>query len=228
MKLTVVSVEAEKPVGDKGAIKLQFKAKGEDDKILTYFTFSKRLFTSITDGKEIDATIETSEREHEGNTYVDRKVTEIEGAAKGGWQGGGRQESPEARASIETQVAIKAVTELLCSDKKVPKDIRDAYDAWLRVKLSVASKPETGPEKATEKPPEDTTAPMATPHDAALIMAAAMKAWGLEKEAAKAQLQTHTLNKYLTPKISALTKAQANELLKSLEEWEISPEDIPF
>lgn len=147
MKLTIISVEEDKSIGDQGAVKRQFMAKGEDGQTLQYFTFSKKLFPSIVVGKEIPATVETTQR----GEYTNRKVTAIEGVGGGGgWQGGGRQESPEHKASIETQVAVKAVTELLAADKKVPRDIKDSYDAWLRAKLQA--------QPVVESPPEATTA----------------------------------------------------------------------
>lgn len=219
MKLTVVSVEEEKKIGTQGAVKLQFKAK-DGDKTLTYFTFSKRLFPAIVEGKEIDATVEVSEREYDGNTYTDRKVTDIEGVAKGGFQGGGRQEDPVARASIEAGVAVKAVTDLLCADKKVPADINKAYESWLRDKLKAQATTET-PLDAPESS-QDTSIDLDW-LKASLVELQWTDVVAYLKERYKI---TGTSVTTMTPKLNEMQKAEFIQEVKS--RLGIPAEDIPF
>lgn len=51
-----------------------------------------------------------------------------------GGGGGGRKSDPQERASIESQVAIKALTELVIHDKAKP-DEREALSRWLLGKV---------------------------------------------------------------------------------------------
>lgn len=122
MTLAVTEVKERQPIGEKGAVKLNFKAKGEDgDKEFWYFTFSQRLFETIEQGKgrELECDVNISTREWDGNTYIDRKVTQIyiEGQPVGGRRPGGYQESPETRASIERMSKMGRSTELWIAGK---------------------------------------------------------------------------------------------------------------
>ena len=123
-KLTISHVGEPQAVGDKGAQKVTLKAKGEDGKELQYYTFSKSLVPFLKIGETVEALVTVSQREVGDAIYTDRKITEIyiDGqpvSSKG--QGGKpgfqpyqqRIGDPAERASIEAQVAVKAVTELL-------------------------------------------------------------------------------------------------------------------
>jgi hypothetical protein len=74
--LTITQIEEVKKVGDKQIPKLSFKAK-DGDKELTYFTFKTSLFELIKQSQIINADIETSTREWEGQTYTDRRIVQI-------------------------------------------------------------------------------------------------------------------------------------------------------
>lgn len=140
VKLTITEAKEPVAVGDKGALKKAFTAKREGtDKAVSYFTFSKSLFEKVLAGASIDADVETSTREYDGNTYTDRKVSQIyeggqpvaqhgTGAGSGGQRAWGK--SPETLAlehknemeieilthgSIEKQVAVKELGEGLRS-----------------------------------------------------------------------------------------------------------------
>ena len=99
MKLEVTEVKERQPVGDRGAVKLEFKAK-VDDKEWKFFTFSTRLFETIEAKGIIDADVITSIREgtgnFEGTTFTDRKVTQIYKDGQPVAVGGGRQYSKSA------------------------------------------------------------------------------------------------------------------------------------
>ena len=115
-KLTITEIKPPEPIGDRGDLKLTFKAKDSEGKELTYFTFSKRLFPLIEAGKTVEADIEVSVREVGERVYTDRKLTEIyqEGQPVAGQrQGFAQRGGPEERGSIETQVAFKGAIELL-------------------------------------------------------------------------------------------------------------------
>ena len=116
IKLTVTSVEEPKAVGDKGAKKLQFKAKNPEGKELSYFTFSNRFFPSILKDAVIDADVETTTRETETATYTDRKVIQIyqDGQPVGGQKQGWRNydDSPEKRRSIERQTSLQIAAQM--------------------------------------------------------------------------------------------------------------------
>ena len=137
-KLIIISAGQEVLVGDKKYPKLPFKATCQG-KELAYFSFKKALFDTIRAavGTEIEADVETSTREHEGNMYTDRKLVQIYQGDKpmlSGGQGGrgyspnpvavweaehGHRlpDSPLTRASIERQTALKAVVELIVAGK---------------------------------------------------------------------------------------------------------------
>ena len=122
MELTVVSVSERKSVGEKGAVKLDFKAKVKDkegkEKELPFFTFSKRLFETVEGavGKTLSCDVDISTREYGGNQYTDRKVVQvyIDGqpvSIKQGW--GHQEDSPEKILSIEAQTAYNGAIELM-------------------------------------------------------------------------------------------------------------------
>lgn len=142
-KLTITQVSEPVLIGDKGAEKLQFQAKGADGRELRYFTFSKRLFPFIIKDKEVEADVDVTTRTVGDTTYTDRKVTQVyvEGKAVAGkssfaagqqWKG----RSPEEIASIEAQVAAKLVTEGWVAGK-LPDDSPEVQGmlAWIRTRL---------------------------------------------------------------------------------------------
>jgi hypothetical protein len=155
IKLTVKEVSEPKQVGNKGAQKLQFKATTPENKELSYFTFSTRLFEHIKAGVAIDADVDTTTSEHGGNTYTDRKVTQIyiDGQALGGQgrQSGG-WEKRDNTASIEAQTAAKIGCELLVAGLvKSTEPLGSRVIEWCLSRLGVeVSKPEQS--KEPEKP----------------------------------------------------------------------------
>ena len=151
IKLTITQVKEVQKIGDKGAEKLAFKAKNIEGKELWYSTFRKSLFPAIKDnvGQEIGADVETTIREVEGTTYTDHKVTEVyiakeavgtkEQPPKQGFQV--YRDSPEARASIESQVAFKGVIDLLVANIITKDDpLAKAGIAWALGKFGVTTR----------------------------------------------------------------------------------------
>jgi hypothetical protein len=135
-KLTVISADEPRPYGSKGGTLVKFKAKNGDGKELTFTVFSKSLFEYIKPGAELDCEIDTSSREHEGNTYTDRTITQIfiggEPVAQKKSYGGGYN-----RASIERQVCLKCACEVHGStgvgDSAVDEILKaaDRFYRWL-------------------------------------------------------------------------------------------------
>jgi hypothetical protein len=142
-KLTITSVEPVKKVGSKQVDKLTFKAK-DGDKELTYQTFRTSLFEIIQVGQTIEFEVETSERDVDGNIFVDRKINQAfvngEPVVKQN-KGFGRSTSPEERASIETQTAVKMAVELRIADK-IGADNLVFQKAMLWIDSRIPSKPE--------------------------------------------------------------------------------------
>lgn len=103
-KLKVTEVGKQEAFGDRGAIKLPFKAKDPDGKVFSYRTYDKKLFDSIVVDFEAEFEWEEKEREVNGDTIIDRKVTKVyvDGQPvvkqQGFKGGGGRSKSPEELA----------------------------------------------------------------------------------------------------------------------------------
>jgi hypothetical protein len=161
LKLTITEVKDRQPVGEKGAVKLAFKAKeGEEGKELPYFTFSTRLFETIEKGGEIDCDVNISKREWttddgEPMTFTDRKVTQIyiDGQPVGGRRGG-YGDSPETRASIEAQKRADIIAQLWIAGK-IKDDSPEVKKmrAWLMEEPTKAPAPEKKAE--SKKEPEE-------------------------------------------------------------------------
>lgn len=130
--LTITQLKEVERVGERQIEKLSFKAKAEADKELWYFTFRTSLFDVIKEGATINADVEISSREYEGNTYTDRRVVQIYvdgqplGAKGRGSSWGGK--SPQEIASIESQVAAKLIIEL-----RIAGIIEDEHDLYKQV-----------------------------------------------------------------------------------------------
>lgn len=88
----------------------------------------------------IDAELFGGEQPAEG-TELDLEASQYGPKAKrkggGGYRGGGggRKADPIERASIESQVAVKAVTELAVHEKARPEE-REALTAWVLKRLA--------------------------------------------------------------------------------------------
>jgi hypothetical protein len=154
IKLTITEVKEVQLVGERGAQKLAFKAKSPDGKELEYFTFRTSLFDEIKKGAEIDAEVEVKTREYGDATFVNRQVSQI---YKDGQPIGGRKQrpdysyrdSPEARASIEAQSALKAAVEF-CQGKTV----EDVLKTAARFRDFLGNKPAEAKTEAKATPPK--------------------------------------------------------------------------
>lgn len=154
MKLEILEVKERQPVGEKGAVKLNFKTK-VDDKELWFFTFSTRLFEVIEAGKgqTLDADVVISTREYDGNIYTDRKVTQIykDGQPIAVSSGGGRQygKSPEELELSRRSYALSYAKDLAVAGKIEVNDVltmAEVYCRWLgEGTISIALK--TSPSK---------------------------------------------------------------------------------
>ena len=115
--LKILEAKPVEKVGRNQTPKLSFKAS-DGEKELWYFSFRNSLFDAIKQGETIDADVETSTREWDGQEYTDRKVVQVyvNGQPLGG-QKAYRGKSPEEIQSIKAQVAAKAITEMFVADK---------------------------------------------------------------------------------------------------------------
>lgn len=168
VKLEITEVSEPKDIGkDRPFMMLEFKAKGEDDdKAHTYKAFSSRLFEYIEKGATIDCDINITTKTVEGQdeeprTYTNRKVTQIyvDGQPVNVRQSGGgyRQDSPETRASIESQKRADITAQLWIGgkfDEKTPEVIK--MRKWLMAETPLPDKAPEAPQTAL-KPQE--TAP---------------------------------------------------------------------
>ena len=140
MKLNVIEAKPREEVGKNNIPKLTFKAVNKDNKEFTYFTFRTSLFETIEAKGEIDAEVDIAGHEYDGNTYTDRKVTQI---YKDGQPIGGQKKawgkSPEMiMAELESKAkntALMSACDLAKSDKIevkiILKKAQEFYE-WLR------------------------------------------------------------------------------------------------
>ena len=135
--LTITQVKEIQKVGDKQIPKLSFMAK-DGDKELSYFTFKTSFFELIKEGQTINADVETSTREYDGNTYTDRRIVQIyvDGQPVIG-KGGGlyRGKSPEELELSAKSYALSyakdlAVAQVIPLDKIT--DQADTFYKWLK------------------------------------------------------------------------------------------------
>ena len=120
--ITVIQIKDVVKVGDKGIEKLQFKARNEAGEEAWYFTFRPTLFDAIHNSQNspIEIDVDVTTREYEGNTYTDRKVSQvyINGEPVAQTKGRGNYgKSPEDRAQIALQIAAKITAELWIAGK---------------------------------------------------------------------------------------------------------------
>lgn len=158
-KVKVVEIGERKPFGDRGASKLDFKVlvAGEGDKPLTFQALNNSFDEHIKKDAVFELEWETKVRETaDGSTFTNRKVIQIyiDGQPVKGkeqYRGYSRgDDSPEKRASIESQMAANIVKDLIISeffttDDEEVKDLRK----WLRAKLNHGR-----PDKVEQKPPK--------------------------------------------------------------------------
>jgi len=135
--LTITQVEEIKKVGDKQIPKLSFKAKDGDGEY-SYFTFKSSLFEQIKAGQTINADVETSTREYDGNTYTDRRVVQIylDGqpiAAKKGdfYRGKSPEELNQTAKSMALSYAKDLAVAKLISLEEITK-WADTFYVWVK------------------------------------------------------------------------------------------------
>jgi len=149
-KLKIIEVKDIQEVGDKKIKMLSFMATNPPGETLLYSTFKSRFFDTIKVGAEIEAEIEVKQH----GEYTNRTVVNIAGMeAKPFSRGGGK--SPEQTASIESQVAVKAVVDLWVAGKVEdgsPEVI--GLRAWIAARLSGKIKAEYAWAKSTEVTPQ--------------------------------------------------------------------------
>lgn len=156
MKLEILEVKERQSVGEKGAIKLTFKAKGDDGEHW-YYTFRSSLFETIEggQGKTFEVDIEVKETEQWG-TQRDIKQIYVEGQPVGGKKQGGWQ--PRGKSPEELELSRRSFALSYAKDLAVAKLIEvndvlttaEVYYRWLGAfTASIALK--TTPKDAVKK-----------------------------------------------------------------------------
>lgn len=136
MGLEILEVGDRKEVGEKHIPKLEFKARYGSEE-LKFATFSKTLMEHIKVGAKFEADVEISEREYNGNHYIDRNVREIYLDGKPVHQARTfpqRGYSPENIQSIEAQTAFKGAIELIVAGK-ADKELESLANQWAKQRL---------------------------------------------------------------------------------------------
>jgi len=149
--LSITQVNEIQKVGDKQIPKLSFKAN-DGDKELTYFTFKSSLFEFIKEGQEINADVETSSREWDGQTYTDRRIVQVyvDGQPIVGKRGDGyRGKSPEeleqqARLMILAYAKDLAVAQIIPLERITTQ--ADIFYKWVK------PLPVQGPKEILDEP----------------------------------------------------------------------------
>ncbi len=145
-KLTITAVLPITKVGEKNLDKLSFKAKDESGQEHLYSTFNSKLFDAIQ--KAVDQTMDFDIETSVNGGYTNRKVLQVYTGGepvliKKNTFGGGRAISPEDRASIEAQVAVKLAVELRLADKIADNSpIYKGALAWIKNKIDASPKVE--------------------------------------------------------------------------------------
>jgi hypothetical protein len=159
--LTITQVNEVQKVGDKQIPKLSFKAK-DGDKELTFFTFKTSLFDLIKQGQAINADVETSSREWDGQTYTDRKVVQVyvDGQPVSGKpQQGYRGRSPEELDQTARTMSLSYAKDLAVAGKIEVWDIINQAELFYNWVKKTEVKPTVRIEPKKEFPPESKLEP---------------------------------------------------------------------
>ena len=162
LKLEITEVQEPKDIGkERTWMMLEFKAKLEgEDKAHTYKAFTEKFFGHIKAGETIDCDVNitknTFERDGEPVTFTNRKVVQIyiDGQPVNVRpSGGGRyQDSPETRASIESQKRADIIAQLYIAGKLgADHPLIDKLFNWL-LKLGEATPNAPQPSPETRQP----------------------------------------------------------------------------
>lgn len=152
-KLTIKEAYEPKSFGTKGGQKVEFPCS--DGK--KWVTYKKSLFQYIIAGAEIDADTEIKEQPHENGIYKNYIVHDIyidgKSVSPQSKPYQRNDDSPEKRASIETQQAADFTTRLWIADKLEQSSPEvTALRVWLLVHLN-PKEPQKPAETPKTKPP---------------------------------------------------------------------------
>lgn len=151
-KLTVTEIGENKSLTRGGSLQ-KFKAKTPDGKELQYFTFSAKIIPMVKTGAVLDVDLDTTEKNTDQGTFIDRKVTQLyqDGQPVAG-QKGNWQPQRDNTASIEMQTAAKIGGELLVAKViDTQSELGRATMAWCLARLGKAElKAETKSEIKSE------------------------------------------------------------------------------
>jgi len=154
IKLSPGTISTWRDVGEKGAKVCNFKGKDG----VVYEVWSEDLLEFIKDcgvkDTEFAADVAYSEKESGDAVYKHWKIVQCYRAdgspvkqQKSSYRGGGNDDSPEKRKSIEDQTRAYVIADLYKADK-AEQDLIDKLNTWLRKLGQVAPPPEAKPGKA--------------------------------------------------------------------------------
>ncbi len=158
----VQSVGTTKPIGKSHVT--QFRSENDE---IVYEVWGDQLLEVVKVGAQFDGDIEYSEKESQGQVYKHHKLTQIYVNGQpvlhrkaGGYSGRGGGKSPEEIASIEAQVAVKAVISLFSQPGEQLNAkgtvLLDKALRWCEEKIDAAlrQKPAQTAPRVTEQPKE--------------------------------------------------------------------------
>lgn len=139
-KLTITDIPEQRTIGDKNIPLQEFYAGGKK-----YSVFSKTLFPYIKLNSEIDAEVEVTTTESQGNTYTNLKVTDIfvNGQSVKGQGGGYRGKSPEELELSRRSYALSYAKDLAVAGKIEVNDIpgkATEFSDWLKSTATAVKK----------------------------------------------------------------------------------------
>ena len=146
IKLTIKEVKEPRKVGQGEVV--QFLAVGPDNKTLNYSAWDKTIWPYIKKTAVIDCEIESKvsdKKDPGGENYVSRNVVQlfidgkpliVKKASAGRSWGKSPEDLKLERASIEAQVAVKAITDLEIAGRAVKVELIERRDKWLTKALS--------------------------------------------------------------------------------------------
>lgn len=154
-KLAISQVKEIEKVGQRQIPKLKFRAADGEGKESWYETFKSTLFDLIKPGQTIEADVDTSTHEYDGQQYTDRRVVQmyVNGqpvSGKMGSQGGYRGKSPEELELSARAYALAYAKDLAMSGMMPLSEIThkaDEFYAWLKQALAKPAEIKPAPAK---------------------------------------------------------------------------------
>ncbi len=232
-QITVKEVYPPRKFSSNGKELISYSFTGEDT--VKYETLSQTIGMGFMAGKVLDADVDTrTSTGGDGTVYTHYTIKQVyvDGQAVGGQrQGGGRQwsggRSSEDRASIESQCAAKAITDLWIAGKLADTDKQvTALRAWLFSRLVAVPVKEPDVKTETKGEVKGFKAPRPVTPEELNTLEKSLKEAGKDWVWLRTQLPAE----WNVKGWKALTDGQYERLLKIVRDLKpaVEPDDIPF